>query len=43
MLSTGAMFVVEAPLRDVLTAEQVSLCIESLIQPVDLYDEDIRH
>ena len=45
MLSTGAMFfVVEAPLRDgVLTPEQIGLCIESLIQPVDQYDQDIRN
>lgn len=45
MLSTGAMFfVVEAPLRDgVLTSEQVSLCIESLVKSVDQYDEDIRY
>lgn len=45
MLSTGSMFfVVEAPLRDgELTHDQISLCIESLVQPVDQYDEDIRH
>lgn len=45
MRASGAMFfVVEAPLRDgVITAEQLSLCIESVVGPVDQYDEDIRH